>query len=295
MEVWNKKREEIKNKLPCYEDLLIRYSEEREFTLEQMEVLTYVERYAPKDAPSKYIKIITTIMEQDEQDRKFASNVKKESTSSKRPSVKDSPFYRGIQELEAKHQEFGKFNNEFKKRVNRMLGILTDGKFSLKNCCERIESNSYKSFRVDKEEILFFMFLYLTYTSPDGKAFLKGDYHKVDEQYYNELRVGINLLIEKHASDIDINDINNRFDIEFGMMQREIRRQYQLLGHIVCEISEFKLSKSEFREDCQRCIEILEACNDDIMPIRNKLFPDDMTMEDIDAIINKRKQDMNNN
>ena len=120
------------------------------YTMEQMEVLAYIERYADKKSPYYYIDQIQRNMDQDEQDKLFGPKKKVEQTFYHKSRAKQSAYYRGIQELDIPGQEFGNFKNDFKKRINHVLKEITGGNFSLATCRKSFHEEHNNTFLIQQ-------------------------------------------------------------------------------------------------------------------------------------------------
>lgn len=117
-----------------------------------------------------------------------------------------------IDSCESVPVHFDSFKKSEDRRLKKMLCLLTgqDDVFAL------LRDNS-RTFEFNRLDFSFFIFLLDTYDSFNAEYLRKGNYERITTGYLIKCRKGIELLLKYHKSDINIEEINNRFDTTFKM------------------------------------------------------------------------------
>lgn len=238
MEQWSKEIEKCKKKINKYNQKILKYKK-------KIEVLEETKNYASttenkrKAKPTlkvfnKYYKLMSDIPEwttiltlkEEYQDAlsKFKGHTlyflyhiryvnKYKSTLPKDVKNKSMSIDKLAKEIENNSFEsYDSFKKIEDRKLKKTLYLLT-GKEDIFKCLRA----DNKSFIFNRIDFSFFIFLLDTYDTLNYKHLKKGNYERITTDYLIKCRKGIELLLKYHKSDINIEEINNRFDTTFKM------------------------------------------------------------------------------
>ena len=124
------------------------------------------------------------------------------------------------------------------------------------------------------------------------------NYRAVSEKYFQFLRLGAQTLVEKKLIvHMTIEQLNNRFDVDFGLKQRgvkarfeELKSEYEIIESIFEEFMNTHLTYETAEERCNKFIDILISCQKQLFELRHQLMTDDkIDAQYIDQLIKAKK------
>ena len=192
----------------------------------------------------------------------------------------------------------------FKDRVNTLLEAIFGKQIDLSIFLNPDEPSSEFEYEIDEEDLLYLLVLYATYDLDDAEAFINKNYRSVSYEYYTLIRFGAEALIKKNRiKNMTEGDLNTRFDVVFGLKQREAEIVFKKAEdefHIIKSIFEDFVkdpltSENAYRLSCE-CMKLLSDYQQALFDFRSKWMSENgITSEELNAIIKRHQESLKKN
>ena len=177
--------------------------------------------------------------------------------------------------LDDEEHTFKNHQRHFRKKVDTFLKAVLGDEFSLDLCLDQCPTykNHGKTYEIRKNELYFFMFLYVTHQDDNAKNFLNQKYALVDDRYFQLLRFGIEDMIKNRPTAFSMEMVDYVFDIKYGLYVRKLKSDIIHLEEILDEIVAWKMQGENALHTYSQCEMTIEECERGLMKIRNETFP----------------------
>ena len=191
------------------------------------------------------------------------------------------------------HQE------KFMKYINEMLGAIFGNKTNLSIFKNQNDDPTDQGYEIDEEDLLYLLCLYVVYSTEDAQNLLCGNYKAVTTWFLELIRPGAETLVQKNKiPKMSIDDLSNRFEMNFGMKQRSVMEKLDLLESefavvegLIEEIADGCLKCKNLDLICHQCFNILDYCQECLFKIRGQLIDElGVDADYIERIIAKSRE-----